>query len=150
MKRRLWENPVDSNKCYSSYPTYELLTVWNLKDFVATACWDMCNIAERISTGYQLFRRLVVPLGCQRRNSTRLRRANELRRNLGKRPKCKRLRLGLGLALGPFIDCVHSALDEFSSGWKFVASHAGIFRGARISSLTTRNTSSPKNACVGG
>ena len=28
-----------------------------------------------------------------------------------------------------------------------VASHAGVFRGARISS---RNTSSPKNACVGG
>ena len=32
-----------------------------------------------------------------------------------------------------------------------VASHAGVFRGARISSLSTkgRNTSSPKNACVG-
>ena len=37
------------------------------------------------------------------------------------------------------------------------ASHAGVFRGARISSLPTngvcgegRNTSSPKNACVGG
>ena len=39
-----------------------------------------------------------------------------------------------------------------------VASHAGVFRGARISSLGSsyffppqgRNTSSPKNACVGG
>ena len=40
---------------------------------------------------------------------------------------------------------------------KNLASHAGIFRGARISSLSReegigegRNTSSPKNACVGG
>ena len=32
---------------------------------------------------------------------------------------------------------------------KLVASLAGVFRGARISSLP-KNTSSPKNACVGG
>ena len=38
---------------------------------------------------------------------------------------------------------------------KNLASHAGVFRGARFSSLVFlpgegRNTSSPKNACVGG
>ena len=35
-----------------------------------------------------------------------------------------------------------------------VASHAGVFRGVRLSSIPTNgegpNTSSPKNACVGG
>ena len=31
-----------------------------------------------------------------------------------------------------------------------LASHAGVFRGARISSGEGRNTSAPKNACVGG
>ena len=35
---------------------------------------------------------------------------------------------------------------------RILAFHASVFRGARISSLPTngRNTSSPKNACVGG
>ena len=46
---------------------------------------------------------------------------------------------------------------DSSASLSHLASHTGVFRGARISSLPTngvcgegRNTSSPKNACVGG
>ena len=40
---------------------------------------------------------------------------------------------------------------KFYVAKKGIAYHAGVFRGARISSNPGgRNTSSPKNACVGG
>ena len=44
--------------------------------------------------------------------------------------------------------CLHHAISgsDLYLTWQELASHAGVFRGARISSLP----SSPKNACVGG
>ena len=45
-----------------------------------------------------------------------------------------------------------ASLETQGRSVRSVASHAGVFRGARISSHPTegRNTSSPKKACVGG
>ena len=58
-----------------------------------------------------------------------------------------------------FMSCVQLVFLSFESVAKIlrcgtfspkIASYAGVFRGARISSLPKIYTSSPKNACMGG
>ena len=58
---------------------------------------------------------------------------------------------------GEEVACCNRLVESVVLALLRLASHAGVFRGARISSLPTngvcgegRNTSSPKNDCVGG